>query len=76
MNRTRASAAAQLDPSALVALFFSAGPLIAVVLWLMRDARRTGVGLVREAIAPDQRCGSALRAQLIERACGRTAGVR
>ena len=38
--------AAQAEPSPLVALFFSFGPLLAVILWLQKDARRTGVGSV------------------------------
>ena len=41
-------AAAQLEPSSLVALFLSGGPLIAVILWLQKDARRTGVGAVQD----------------------------
>src|SRR5947207_15662307 len=38
--------AAQAEPSPLVALFFSFGPLLAVILWLQKDARRAGVGSV------------------------------
>jgi len=38
--------AAQAEPSPLVALFLSFGPLLAVILWLQKDARRTGVGSV------------------------------
>ena len=41
-------AAAQLEPSPVVALFLSGGPLIAVILWLQKDARRTGVGAVQD----------------------------
>jgi hypothetical protein len=41
-----AYAAAQADPSPLVALFFSWVPLLTVILWLQKDARRTGVGVV------------------------------
>jgi hypothetical protein len=37
---------AQAEPSPLVALFLSFGPLLAVILWLQEDARRTGVGSV------------------------------
>lgn len=39
-------AIAEVEPSPVVVLFFSAGPLIAVILWLERDAGRTGVGSV------------------------------
>ena len=39
-------AATQIEPSPVVALFFSGGPLLAVILWLQKDARRTGVGAV------------------------------
>lgn len=35
-------------PSPIVLLFFSAAPLIAVILWLDRDAHRTGVGAVHD----------------------------
>ena len=38
--------AAQAEPSPLVALFFCFGPLLAVILWLQKDVRRTGVGSV------------------------------
>src|SRR6185436_18406552 len=41
-------AATQVEPSPVVALFLSAGPLLAVVLWLQKDARRTGVGAVQD----------------------------
>jgi hypothetical protein len=41
-------AIAQVDPSPLVVLFTSAGPLIAVIMWMQRDARRTGVGSVHD----------------------------
>jgi len=41
-------AVAQVEPSPLVAVFVSAGPLIAVILWLQRDARRTGVASVHD----------------------------
>jgi len=39
-------AAVQADPSPSLALFFSFGPLLAVILWLQKDARRTGVASV------------------------------
>jgi hypothetical protein len=38
----------QVQPSPVAALFFSIGPLIAVILWLQKDARRTGVGAVHD----------------------------
>jgi hypothetical protein len=38
--------AAQAEPSPWVSLFFSFGPLLAVVLWLQKDAKQTGVGSV------------------------------
>lgn len=37
---------AQLEPSPIVALFLSAAPLYAVIMWLEKDAHRTGVGAV------------------------------
>lgn len=40
--------ATQSEPSPIVALFLSGGPLLAVVLWLQKDARRTGVGAVQD----------------------------
>ena len=40
--------AADTEPSPVVALFLSAGPLYAVILWLQKDARRTGVGAVQD----------------------------
>jgi hypothetical protein len=43
-----AYAATQSEPSPVVALFLSGGPLLAVVLWLQKDARRTGVGAVQD----------------------------
>jgi hypothetical protein len=43
-----AYAAAQAEPSPMVSLFLSGGPLLAVVLWLEKDARRTGVGAVQD----------------------------
>jgi hypothetical protein len=39
-------AAAQLEPVGVVALFLSFGPLAVVILWLQKDARRTGVPAV------------------------------
>jgi hypothetical protein len=36
------------EPSPVVLLFFSAAPLFAVILWLERDAHRTGVGAVHD----------------------------
>jgi len=39
-------AAVQAEPSPSLALFFSFGPLLAVILWLQKDARRTGVASV------------------------------
>src|SRR6266446_2865942 len=39
-------AAARAEPSPLVGLFFTFGPLLTVILWLQKDARRTGVGSV------------------------------
>jgi hypothetical protein len=43
-----AYAATQSEPSPIVALFLSSGPLLAVVLWLQKDSRRTGVGAVQD----------------------------
>jgi hypothetical protein len=43
-----AYAVAQIEPSPVVALFLSGGPLFAVILWLQKDARRTGVGAVQD----------------------------
>lgn len=39
---------ADAAPSPIVVLFFSAAPLFAVILWLERDAHRTGVGAVHD----------------------------
>jgi hypothetical protein len=39
---------AQIEPSPVIALFVSGGPLLAVILWLQKDARRTGVGSVQD----------------------------
>lgn len=41
-------AVAQEVPSPLVALFLSIGPLLAVIPWLLKDSRRTGVGSVSD----------------------------
>jgi hypothetical protein len=41
-------AATQAEPSPAVALFLTTGPLVAVILWLQKDARRTGVGTVQD----------------------------
>jgi hypothetical protein len=43
-----AYATAQIEPSPVIALFLSGGPLLAVVLWVQKDARRTGVGSVQD----------------------------
>jgi hypothetical protein len=39
---------AGIDPHPMVELFLGAGPLIAVILWLQKDAHRTGVGAVHD----------------------------
>jgi hypothetical protein len=39
-------ALAQVEPSPVVTLLLSAAPTFAVVIWLQRDAARTGVGSV------------------------------
>ena len=41
-------AATQTEPSPSIAYFLSGGPLLAVVIWLQKDARRTGVGTVQD----------------------------
>jgi hypothetical protein len=41
-------AATQGEPSPAVALFLSSGPLLAVIIWLQKDSRRTGVGTVQD----------------------------
>jgi hypothetical protein len=41
-------ATAYAEASALVDLFLSWAPLMAVILWLQKDARRTGVGAVQD----------------------------
>ena len=43
-----AYAASQIEPAPVVALFLSCGPLVAVILWLQKDARRTGIGAVQD----------------------------
>src|ERR1700704_5371505 len=43
-----AYAASQIEPAPVVALFLSGGPLVAVIVWLQKDARRTGVGAVQD----------------------------
>ena len=43
-----AYAVAQIEPSPVIALFVSGGPLLAVILWLQQDARRTGVDSVHD----------------------------
>ena len=41
-------AAARIEPSPVIQLFFAYGPLYAVILWLRRDAHLTGVGAVQD----------------------------
>ena len=41
-------AATQSEPSPSIALFLSSGPLLAVIIWLQKDAQRTGVGTVQD----------------------------
>ena len=41
-------AGSQTEPAPVVDLFFSLGPLIAVIMWLQQDARRTGIGAVQD----------------------------
>jgi hypothetical protein len=36
------------EPSPAIALFLSSGPLLAVIIWLQKDAERTGVGTVQD----------------------------
>jgi hypothetical protein len=38
----------QVKPSPIVRTFFSAGPLLAVLVWIQQDAARTGVGSVHD----------------------------
>ena len=39
---------ARAEPAPSVDLFLSLGPLFAVILWLQKDAARTGVGAVQD----------------------------
>ena len=41
-------AATQAEPSPFIAYFLSGGPLLAVIIWLQKDSRRTGVGAVQD----------------------------
>lgn len=41
-----AYAASDIVPSPIVELFLTSAPLLAVLLWLQQDARRTGTGAV------------------------------
>jgi len=41
-------AVADADPSPIVALFLTGGPLILVILWLQHDASRTGIAAVHD----------------------------
>ena len=41
-------AAVPTEPSPVVVLFISGAPLLAVILWLQKDAQRTGVGAVHD----------------------------
>ncbi len=41
-------AAAETEPSPVMVLFLSSAPLLAVILWLQKDAHRTGVGAVQD----------------------------
>ena len=41
-------ATAQIEPAPLVALFMSGAPILAVILWLQKDAHQTGVGAVQD----------------------------
>lgn len=43
-----AYAASQIQPAPVAALFLSVGPLVAVLVWLQKDARRTRVGAVQD----------------------------
>jgi hypothetical protein len=40
--------ATRSDPPPVIALFLSLGPILAVIMWLQKDARRTGVGMVQD----------------------------
>ena len=39
---------ARVEPLPIMALALAAAPVIAVILWLQKDARRTGVGAVHD----------------------------
>jgi hypothetical protein len=41
-------AALRVEPSAPLGVFLTAAPTLAVILWLVKDARRTGVGAVTD----------------------------
>ena len=41
-------AVAQVEPSPVVVLFLTSGPLIAVIVWLQRDAARTQIATVHD----------------------------
>ena len=41
-------AGVQTEPSPVAALLLTGGPLVSVILWLQKDARRTGVGAVHD----------------------------
>ena len=39
---------AEIEPSPMVVLFWTFGPVLAVILWLQKDGQRTGVGAVQD----------------------------
>ena len=39
---------AEIEPSPTVVLFWTFGPVVAVILWLQKDSRRTSVGAVQD----------------------------
>jgi hypothetical protein len=43
-------AGVRTEPSPVGTLLLSGGPLLAVILWLQKDARRTGVGAITSTI--------------------------
>jgi hypothetical protein len=45
---TAAYAALQVQPSPIMGLLVTSAPAVVVVLWLQKDARRTGVGAVQD----------------------------
>jgi hypothetical protein len=45
---TAAYAAMQMQPSAFMAVLLTSSPTIVVILWLQKDARRTGMGAVQD----------------------------